>query len=606
MVLEGKNIMCFSSIDWDFNWQGHQEIMSALVKQGNRVLFIENTGVRSPKTKDIFRLKKRFLSWWKSFKGFRKEKEKLYIFSPLALPFPYSKLITKINTWMISKSLINWQQAMNFYNPIIWIFLPTPLTSNLIKMLEPELTIYYCIADFEPLSGHPKEILISEKKIAKNSDVIFAQGEVLKQKFLPHPNLHVFEFGVDLNNFNTNVNIAPELELLKKPIIGFVGCISDYFDQNLVIKISEEINCTVVLIGPIQTNVEQLRKKENILLLGSQPYVRVPEFMKCFDVGIIPQRITDYTKTMYPNKMYEYLAMGLPIVSTPLPEVVEFNKKNKILTIAEGSDSFVTAVKEAINSNSKELIKKRIDISKQNDWVPRIEKMSKIITNTLSNKTKDKEHWKKLVQLYKQASKKMFIPVCTMVFIYLLLFHTQFIWWVASPLKIEHSLDQANAIVVFAGGVGESGKAGGGYQERVKHAVDLYNKHKANKLIFSSGYSFSFKEAELMKQLAVNLGIPESAILLEEKAGSTYQNVLFTYELLRENNWKKIILVSSPYHMRRALLTWEKNAPDIKVIASPVKKSQYYDYELGPNTDQIRGILHEYASMLVYWWRDWI
>ena len=69
-MLKSENIICISSIDWDFIWQGHQEIMSLFAKNGNRVLFIENTGIRAPGWRDMPRLKI-FLNWIKSVKGFR-------------------------------------------------------------------------------------------------------------------------------------------------------------------------------------------------------------------------------------------------------------------------------------------------------------------------------------------------------------------------------------------------------------------------------------------------------------------------------------------------------------------------------------------------------
>ncbi|PYM03874.1 MAG: hypothetical protein DMD82_15995, partial [Candidatus Rokuibacteriota bacterium] len=88
-MLRGRDIVCISSIDWDFIWQGHQQIMSTLAAQGNRVLFIENTGVRPPRLQDFHRLRHRVEQWWRSTKGFRREREDLYVFSPLIVPFPY-------------------------------------------------------------------------------------------------------------------------------------------------------------------------------------------------------------------------------------------------------------------------------------------------------------------------------------------------------------------------------------------------------------------------------------------------------------------------------------------------------------------------------------
>ena len=107
-------------------------------------------------------------------------------------------------------------------------------------------------------------------------------------------------------------------------------------------------------------------------------------------------------------------------------------------------------------------------------------------------------------------------------------------------------------------GVGESGRAGGGAQERLKQAIDLYRAGHARYLVFSSGFVYSFHEADAMRALAVDQGVPASVIVLEERSTNTFQNVQYVDEILRDHHWQKILLVSSPYHMRRALLVWRE------------------------------------------------
>ena len=176
----------------------------------------------------------------------------------------------------------------------------------------------------------------------------------------------------------------------------------------------------------------------------------------------------------------------------------------------------------------------------------------------------------------------------------------------AEPLRLSEEPSQADVIVVFAGGVGESGQAGGGYQERVRAAVDLYQAGYAPRMIFSSGYEFAFRETEVMRSLAMSQGVPASAIVLETRASSTYENVVFVYELLEEFDSKTILLVSSPYHMRRALLTWDAQASDIKVVPTPVRESQFYRHARGASLEQLKGLGQEYAAISWYWWKGWL
>ena len=125
-------------------------------------------------------------------------------------------------------------------------------------------------------------------------------------------------------------------------------------------------------------------------------------------------------------------------------------------------------------------------------------------------------------------------------------------------------------------------------------------------MIFSSGYVYSFNETEVMRTLAIDQGIPPSAIVLEQRAANTYQNVRFVDEILRERGWRRILLVSSPYHMRRALLVWHRQAPETIVVPTPAGESQFYQHERGANLEQVRAIVQEYVAIAAYWRRGWL
>jgi uncharacterized SAM-binding protein YcdF (DUF218 family) len=96
------------------------------------------------------------------------------------------------------------------------------------------------------------------------------------------------------------------------------------------------------------------------------------------------------------------------------------------------------------------------------------------------------------------------------------------------------------------------------------------------------------------------------AIALEQRAKNTYENVKFVNDVLRRHRWRSILLVSSPYHMRRALMVWRKQAPDVMVTPTPPPRSQFYDHVRGASLEQIRGILYEYLAILGYWQKGWV
>src|SRR3954462_6914246 len=191
------DIICISSIDWDFIWQGHQEIMATLAAQGHRVLFLENTGVRSPKARDFPRLLQRVRNWWRGTKGFREEQSNLFVYSPLVLPFPYSRVARLINRWLLLRPLRRWMRAIGFDRPLVWTFLPTPLALDLIHDIDPILTVYYCVDDLSSSSPGARRIVPSEQRLFDEADLVFVTSEKLRRRAEEvSSRVHLFPVGV--------------------------------------------------------------------------------------------------------------------------------------------------------------------------------------------------------------------------------------------------------------------------------------------------------------------------------------------------------------------------------------------------------------------------
>ena len=622
-MLKDENIICISSIDWDFVWQGHQEIMSTLAENGNRVLFIENTGIRAPAFKDIPRLKKRISNWFQSTKGFRRERDNLYVYSPLVLPFPYSRIARWINRYLLQGALDRWMEAMEFYKPIIWTFLPTGTALDIINNIEKKLLIYYCIADFYELADSPKKVRKTEDALIKKSDLIFVQGEVLRDKCIKlNKNVFIFPFGVKIEVFN-NFIVTPEappkeMRGLKKPIIGYIGGLHRHIDFALIRCIAHaHPEWSIVLVGPVQTDVSEVSDLKNVFLLGKKDFLDLPKYIAEFSVSIIPYIINEYTITVFPTKLNEYHAMGKPVVSTALPEVLNFNKKNdNLVLVAKTYQEFEESIVKAIDSDGEELKNKRKANAKKDSWTARIEEMSNLIEYSLDKKYGNYLNWQeRFLKFYSFARRKLLKTIAIFLSIYLLIFYTPVIWFIAKPLKINQSPVKADCIVVFAGGVGESGKAGQGYEERVHYAAQLYNRGFAKHMIFSSGYKYVYEEPTIMKTLALSEGVPQEAIILEDKARNTYENVKFTKKILDGQKWNKVLLVSSPYHMLRVSLVVNKVAPSIMAIYTPITESDFYKHKgegkakiflKQVSLQQIKALVHEYLGILYYWWKGYI
>jgi uncharacterized SAM-binding protein YcdF (DUF218 family) len=311
---------------------------------------------------------------------------------------------------------------------------------------------------------------------------------------------------------------------------------------------------------------------------------------------------------VYPTKLNEYLAMGLPVVSTDLPEIRRFNADHgPVVSIAGDANQFARAITEALGGRSAGAAQERIDVARGNSWRARIDRMAALVERALDERSRARLPWQDtLRKLYRAARRRFLTAAVGAVAAYLLVFQSPLVWWLAEPLRWRGPLRPADAIVVLGGGAGESGKPGGGYQERVKQAVDLYRVGLAPRIVFSSGFVYAFPEAQVMRELAIAHGVPPEAIALETGGTNTHESTVEVSRLLERLGAGSALLVSSPYHMRRASLAMRRAAPGMLIIPSPVGSSQFYAHGRGASLEQLRGILHEYAGLIYYWWKRWI
>ena len=615
MTREPRNIICISSIDWDFVWQGHQEIMARFAARGDRVLFIENTGVRHLRIGDLPRLRSRLRNWWRGTKGFREEQPNLFVLSPIVVPLPYSRIAQWFNRVLLLSSLRRWMRAASFHNPIVWSFLPTPLARAIMREVEPSLTIFYCIDDLASSSHAARKISLTEKAMFAEVDLVFVTSEKLRQRASRlSDRVHMFPFGVNYEAFE-QVRMAAaqapaDLRSLPPPIVGYVGGVHQWIDQPLVCAVADALpEASIVLIGPCQTDVSALKSRANIHLLGARPHSELPEYINHFDVGLIPYRLSEYTAHVYPTKLNEYLAMGVPVVATALEEIERFIAKHKgVVELAANRERFIVSVRSALtSSSSSDAVRRRLHVAKSNSWASRVVEMSSLMETVLQERPRTPVTWETtLGHLSRAGWRPVWRAAATFLTVYVLLFHTPLLWFAAAPLYLTDSPERADVIVVLAGGIGESGVAGEAYQEKVLQAVEMYRASYSDHLIFSSGVTYVFKEAQVMKALALDLGVPEGAIVLEERGGGNYASLLNTKEIMDSRGWTRMLLVTSRYNAVRSKLVASRNLPETVVLMTPPVRSAYFGDRGSVEVRHVGAIAHEYLTLAYYWWKGYV
>lgn len=229
--------------------------------------------------------------------------------------------------------------------------------------------VYYCMDDFSALpsvSGWMLQPL--EAELLRRVDATVATAEALTAMRRPASGATMYlPQGVNHAHFETPRPIPEDLAKLPRPIIGFAGGVSDCVDQAIVRALARRFSSgSVVLVGPLTTANWRVRA-DNVYLLGARPYADLPAYVQAFDVATIPYVHNDWTRSVDPLKLLEYVAAGVPVVTTGLPEV---RKYAHLVQVAEGPESFVDAVAAAQGIDRAVLARHRAAV-RQHGWAQR-------------------------------------------------------------------------------------------------------------------------------------------------------------------------------------------------------------------------------------------
>jgi len=380
--MENQSIICFAN-DWESDPTSKHQVMKILSGSSNKILWINSIGMRNPtlsKT-DFLKIWNKMKGW---FKGLQKVNENLYHFTPIVLPFPASKLSRKINKYILILMIAYYKRKIQMKDVQLWTFMPNIV--ELIGNLGETYIVYYCVDEWSKFSFMDGNFMQKvERQLLKKADlVITSAGNLYQDKVKVNPNTHLVSHGVDFDYFskalNENTSIADDIAKISKPIIGFFGLIHEWIDLGLIEALAKQRpEWSFVMIGQWSVNVDKLKKLNNIHFLGQKPYSALINYCKAFDVGLIPFRLNDLTVNVNPIKLREYLAAGIPVVSTRLPEV---EKYSEIVEICDSADEFVIKIENYLKHETGEEKRLRSEGMREEDWNGKVEEISNLILSS--------------------------------------------------------------------------------------------------------------------------------------------------------------------------------------------------------------------------------
>lgn len=373
------NFIVFSD-DWGRHPSSCEHIFRKLLDE-HRIIWVNTIGYRSPKLNwyDVKRSFEKLASWFSPSKDDHiiAEHPNLLVISPIIIPYNSFKIVRLLNKWLMDRALSTAIREFNFEQYVLLSSHPT--VGDYYKTHESMIKIYYCVDDFTVMPGVNKKLIGKlEAELTEQSDIILYTARALKDKFSNHPNCHYLPHGVDYDHF-TDLKPSRELDNIKKPIIGFFGMLSEWVDINLIKEVAQsKPEWSFLFIGNTDIDLSPYRGIDNLIFHGPVPYKELPSVAKQFDIGMIPFQVNQLTKAVNPLKFLEYACLGLPVISTELPELRQYDEH---VTFISDKGSFIQAVDELLAGDGDDKQKSRIKLAFDNSWLSRSRRVLEIISN---------------------------------------------------------------------------------------------------------------------------------------------------------------------------------------------------------------------------------
>lgn len=379
-MISGKNIVCFAS-GWDYHPTSKHHVMRELSRD-NHIIWVNWHCSRRP-TLGVDDLRSILLRLKQIRKGPQQPSGSITVLTPWQVPLPESRLACRLNRALVYRAVNEVLQRLPERPVQVWSFAPD--IAEFAGCFNEEVLLYYCVDAFGEFSGYNRRLIERrERELIERCDVLITTSPPLYEAKRPlHPNVHLIEHGVDHQHLSkalsNDLAIPEELARLPRPLLGFVGVVGDWVDVSLVVDLARlRPDASVVMIGPRSAAFNAVPAVKNLHWLGPRDHGRLPEYLKAFDVGLIPFRQVPLTHNANPIKLYEYLAAGVPTVSTSLPAVRPIPDS---VWLAEDAPATAAACDQAAGHNAPAERAARSELMLAHSWLHRLEALSAIVAD---------------------------------------------------------------------------------------------------------------------------------------------------------------------------------------------------------------------------------
>ena len=366
---DGHAVLCFSHLRWDFVFQRPQHLLGRFAKRHD-VLFVEEPVYDGGEPRFVVTSKRDGLK--------------------VAVPhLPHGTDVSAIDP-MMRKLLDRLLQEQGIENFVAWYY--TPMMLGWSEHLRPLAVVYDCMDELSAFKNAPVELRVKEAELFALADLVFTGGRSLyKVKREQHTAVYCFPSSIDVDHFTRALDVETDpvdQGGIPRPRIGFCGVIDERSDIQLLRRVAEmRPDWQFVMLGPVvKIDENDLPRHENIHYLGAKNYDDLPDYIGGWDVAMMPFALNESTRFISPTKTPEYLAAGLPVVSTPIRDVVRPYGEVGLVRIAETAEEFVASIRAALTEDLAEHRRKAAEFLETMSWDKTFEAMSELIEESIASK----------------------------------------------------------------------------------------------------------------------------------------------------------------------------------------------------------------------------
>jgi glycosyltransferase involved in cell wall biosynthesis len=384
MTLSGRDIVCIGFSDWHMDLLTNQQHLLVRAAKDNRILFVESLGLRRPQlaARDLRRIGRRLAS---ARKPLREEADGLHVLSPLVLPLHSNELVRTVNAALLRQYVTRAIAKLGLRRPLLWSFVPQ--AEVLIDVISPSQVLYYIDDDHAAKAGiDATSFLAAESRFARRADAVLASAPELVTRMRElNDNVHYAPNVADTRLFATALEdgpVDPAVAALPGPRIVFIGAIlAAKIDIPLVVELARSRpQWSFAFVGPVgpgdpHTDVSGLTGLPNVHMLGYRPYEQLPSVLRGADAAIVPYLLEGEMRSVFPMKIYEYLAAGRPVVATPLDTLADVPD----VLQAAGAEDLAARVQQAIDEDTPLARGERSQRAQAHSWESRLDQIAEAL-----------------------------------------------------------------------------------------------------------------------------------------------------------------------------------------------------------------------------------